>query len=199
LRIQLLSDLHLEKRAYDKDWLRSLRQSRVDVTVFAGDVMHLRDKKRVTEMLGVMAEFAPHIIYVLGNHDHRSTTPTYAQATLSAAALAFPEIHVFSSSWNTWTHPGGQRFVGGTMRYSRAAVAKVAQPDAGLMIKSGNIFSDFHFIIGLAPWVYEQNAAFTSGLEADLRADDIVVTPPADLSKCARSLSKFFNKCILRA
>jgi Icc-related predicted phosphoesterase len=69
MRLQLLSDLHLE---FDSDFkfLESLIEPSIDVAVFAGDTMPLLEKEQVKSLFNVVSRFAKEVIYLCGNHEY---------------------------------------------------------------------------------------------------------------------------------
>lgn len=179
MKIQILSDIHLETRNYDMKWFAGLKEPGVDVAIFAGDIMNLRNPKQVAVVLSAMSEFASDVLYVAGNHEYYGTNPSRACISLAKALADVPSnIHtnVESEAYDTWIHPGGQRFVFGTMWYGREAVRKVADLKTGMMARTSMYFSDYFKITNLVPWVYEQNNSFTDWIEDDLGPEDIVVT-----------------------
>lgn len=69
LRVQVLSDIHLESRAhFDADAI----EQRGDVLVLAGDIGYPRDSSYMRLLDNVSARF-PHVIIVFGNHEYWCT------------------------------------------------------------------------------------------------------------------------------
>ena len=163
MRVQLLSDLHLE---YDDDggeaFVRTVEVAG-DVLVLAGDILPLISAEAVARAFGWFCARFRQVVFVPGNHEYYRTSPAEADALLTAAAATLPNLHVLN--------PGvavvdGVRFVGATMWFPPT-------PDEA---RYRGYLTDFALIRDFVPWVHEAHAAQLAFMRANLRAGDVVVT-----------------------
>jgi Icc-related predicted phosphoesterase len=85
MRIQILSDLHMEHNPY-----RFVAGKDVDVLVLAGDIC---DDSRQVEMLDTVSGMFKDVIYVLGNHEHWGTTAFEMVDRTMERCDVYPNIH----------------------------------------------------------------------------------------------------------
>lgn len=178
MRLQVVSDLHLEFLGYNPDALGLEVVSGVDVLVLAGDVMNWRNSMLVRETMEWFAKRAELVIYVPGNHEYYGSSPSQADAVMANAALCGP-TNVEYALEPLKLRFKKRRFLCGTGWYSRAAVESIkGDPDTGTFWdgRGQYRFSDFYHIKDLSPWVYQQNEAMSALLERWLRRRDVVVT-----------------------
>jgi len=162
MRIQPISDLHLE---FDPDKGERFAQTLPvlgDVLVLAGDIRPLRKETRIRETLGWFCARFPQVVYVAGNHEFYKTEPVSASALLAEVA-EFPNLHVLDAAIVTID---GTRFVGATLWYPRT-------PDDE---QYRQFLPDFTLIEGFVPWVHEAHARHLAFLEQNVRPGDVVVT-----------------------
>jgi predicted phosphodiesterase len=163
VRVQLLSDIHVE---FDEDGGEAFARSvevAGDVLVLAGDVIPLVSPESVSRVFGWFCARFPHVVYVTGNHEYYKTSPADADALLAACAAALPNLHVLN--------PGvavidGQRFVGATLWFPET-------PDEPTYRR---FLTDFKLIRDFVPWVHQAHEAQLAFLRANVRAGDVVVT-----------------------
>lgn len=177
MKLSILSDLHLEFRYYDMEWLRSLIVPGVDVAIFAGDIMTWEKPGEIRDVLAVMSEFAPNVIYVPGNHEYYGTSPILAATSVNEALENGPSnVSVITSPRSVYVD--NQRFHCGTMWYSEESIKKIANPETGRSTKRGEayVFSDYRWVRNLVPFCYQHNMRMKGLLYGDLRPGDVVVT-----------------------
>ena len=163
MRIQPVSDLHLE---FDKDHGKAFAQSLPvlgDVLVLAGDVLPIRRPPHVVEMLGWFCSRFPEVVYVPGNHEYYKTSPGAGSALLASSAKDFSNLHLLDGAV---TEIDGIRFVGATLWFPPT-------PDEA---RYRGFLTDFKLIRDFLPWVHEAHAAQIAFLQENVRAGDVVVT-----------------------
>jgi len=163
MRIQPVSDLHLE---FDEDHGKAFAQSLPvlgDVLVLAGDVLPIRRPPHVVEMLDWFCSRFPRVVYVPGNHEYYKTSPGAASALLASSAREFPNLHLLDGAV---TEIDGIRFVGTTLWFPPTADEAEYRP----------FLADFSLIEGFVPWVHEAHARSLAFLQQEVRAGDVVVT-----------------------
>jgi len=185
MRIQILSDLHLE---FDRDGGEGFAESvpvAGDVLVLAGDLIPLRAAEQVRQALSWFCDRFPDVIFVPGNHEYYKTRPEDAEALLHACALQIPNLHVLNPGIALI---GGRRFVGATLWFPPT-------PDEVLYRSALN---DFRMIRGFVPWVHDTHAEHLAFLREYVQPGDVVVThhlphPRSIAPAHARSdLNRFF-------
>ena len=163
MRIQPVSDLHLE---FDEDQGAAFAQALPvvgDVLVLGGDVLPLRRRTRIRETLGWFCHRFPEVLYVPGNHEYYQTHPRWASGLLRACAKDFPNLHLLDPGIATIE---GTRFVGATLWYPSTPDEESYRP----------FVADFALIHGFVPWVHETHAAHLAFLEQNVKPGDVVVT-----------------------
>ena len=163
MRVQPVSDLHLE---FDEDHgERFALELPVlgDVLVLAGDVLPLRRAPHIRTTLGWFCNRFPRVIYVPGNHEYYRTTPRWASGLLTSCAREFPNLHVLDAAV---TEIDGVRFVGATLWFPPT-------PDEP---EYRRFLADFTFIQEFVPWVHETHAAHLAFLEQTVQRGDVVIT-----------------------
>jgi Icc-related predicted phosphoesterase len=187
MRLQIMSDLHLEMHADGgAGFIRALDPTGVDVLVLAGDIMMAGRYDDLERVFKPLAQKYRHILYVPGNHEYYRSSPQEVSRNLARLSREIREVVVPNNGPVTIA---GQRFFAGTMWF---------QPDpAGDENKS--FMNDFFLIQGFEPWVYEQNVAFEKALATEVEASDVVVTHhlPAPGSIPARFVGSAINAFFL--
>jgi predicted phosphodiesterase len=163
MRLQPMSDLHLEFHRDGGQAFLAALEPRAEVLVLAGDIVPLRSVGPARALLAGFAAKFPDVVYVPGNHEYYGTSPARAEAVLEEAAAGIANLHVLN--------PGvvelhGTRFVGAPLWFPPT-------PDEELYRR---FVSDFASIDDFVPWVHETHAAHLAFLEAEVRAGDVVVT-----------------------
>jgi predicted phosphodiesterase len=164
LKVQLMSDLHLEFHA-DNGW--SFMESIVpaaDTLVLAGDIMPLHYFTQVVKTYKIVCSKFKTVILVPGNHEFYGTTPQEGWNILDALEDPLPNLRVLDAG--EVAHVDGHRIVGATMWF--------ADDYLNAMYKSG--MNDFFQIKDFVPWVYYQNQEWVRFLRDGLKEGDIVVT-----------------------
>jgi predicted phosphohydrolase len=184
LRLRLLSDLHLEFMG--DEWLSfiddlSEQKEEPDVLILAGDIA---SGAMIEEVLSAFADRFAQVIFVAGNHEYYSSSPTKTEDALRCAVLVSSNLHWLDASA---VEIDGQRFLGGTLWFP--------DPDSE---ESKWALNDFHLIMNFEPWVYEQNSKTRRFLEANVKPADVVVTHHLPSYACVHPkyegspLNKFF-------
>lgn len=105
MRIQLLSDLHLESQSY------TLKNSKhADVIVLAGDICTLRQRDRLRGLLAA-TDFKPTVM-VTGNHEYYGSSLINVDYQLGMILGAYPNVHLLN---NSYMEIEGIVFAGGTL------------------------------------------------------------------------------------
>ena len=105
MRIQYLSDLHLESHAF------TLKVNPLaDVLVLAGDLAPRSAQHRLRRLLAETGEIPT--IYLPGNHEFYNSTMEHTKRELTAICADFPNVHLLD---DTWVDIRGVRFIGSTL------------------------------------------------------------------------------------
>ena len=163
MRIQPVSDLHLE---FDPDHGKRFASSLPvlgDVLVLAGDVLPIRRPPHVREMLDWFCARFPRVIYVPGNHEYYKTSPAAGWALLASCAREFPNLHLLDGAV---TEIDGTRFVGATLWFPPTQDEEQYRP----------FLADFSLIESFVPWVHEAHARDLAFLQREVRPGDVVIT-----------------------
>jgi predicted phosphodiesterase len=163
MRIQVLSDLHLE---FDDDRGEAFANSvpvRGDVLVLAGDIFPLCASEQVGRILGWLCARFPEVVYVTGNHEYYRSRPAEADRWLADHAAALANLHVLDGATVTLA---GQRFVGASLWF----------PLSGVDPRYRAFFTDFRLIEGFVPWVSERHAAHLAFFEENVAPGDVVIS-----------------------
>lgn len=164
MRIQIMSDLHLEFYApgAHKKFLDSI-QTDADVLVLAGDVLNLRksDLRWSHQRMGEFCSRYSQVVYIPGNHEFYGASIAQATVELSALERFYQNLTVLRAGEVRVVND--QRFLGSTMWYPPGD-------------EDTPTISDHYAIQDLAPLAYQEHKDFKTGLDNLLREDDIVVT-----------------------
>lgn len=118
MKLALASDLHLEFGTVQLD-----NTGGAEVLILAGDIcvaQHFVDRNptyikhlaaEYRDFFDHVTEQFPHVVYILGNHEHYSGDVAHSYNLLKHH-LDYPNLHILEKE--TWTH-GGHTFVGGTL------------------------------------------------------------------------------------
>lgn len=172
-----MSDLHLEFRKYDLDFLnRKDLRAEADLLVLAGDILPWTNPYDIWRAMEAFMRRWSRIFYVPGNHEYYGTSPDNAHVMLREAQL--PSNVTVATTPGVY-YCGNQRLLLGTGWYNQKSVECIpANPRTGTYRSEGLQlqFSDYRWIDKLAPWVYRQADDAKFLLSEHLRADDIVIT-----------------------
>ena len=163
MRIQPVSDLHLEFDEDEGDGFAHALPVLGDVLVLAGDVLPLVRATQVRETLGWFCHRFPRVVYLPGNHEYYQTSPARASELLSTCAKEFRNLHVLDAAA---TEIEGTRFVGATLWYPPT-------PDEE---DYRDFVTDFALIEDFVPWVHQTHARHLAFLEQNIRPGDVVIT-----------------------
>jgi predicted phosphodiesterase len=119
MRIAICSDVHLEFGP-----ITLYNDNEADVLVLSGDICTAKDLEvtdsilssaktdRFLEFFATCSKNFPHVVYVMGNHEHYHGDYATSIHTLKAALKSYENIHVLDKE--IWDH-GDYRFMGGTL------------------------------------------------------------------------------------
>jgi UDP-2,3-diacylglucosamine pyrophosphatase LpxH len=163
MRIQPLSDLHLE---FDEDEGERFARSvpvMGDVLVLGGDILPLRRASQIRETLGWFCHRFPQVVYVPGNHEYYKTSPALASELLRTCAHDFSNLHVLDAAVATI---GRTRFVGATLWFPFTEDEDIYR----------RFIADFALIQDFVPWVHQTHALHLAFLERTVQPGDVVIT-----------------------
>jgi predicted phosphohydrolase len=163
LKIQVLSDLHLEFIKKPYSFIKTLIPSQpVDITIIAGDLIPMwlvKEKykdlsKRLTDALG-------RILYVPGNHD-------YYHSSLNETndILASMESSLFTTLNNKTITISDHTFIGSTLWFGKDPYANQYRYQ----------LNDFHCIQGFDQWVYKRNQESLAYIQTSLVPQAVVIS-----------------------
>lgn len=159
MKIQLLSDLHLEfHQDGGRAFIDSLDPTGVDVLILAGDICLGHSLEFV---LGRFCEKYPVVVFVLGNHEYYKSNREDVRAEIGEAVLQNDGLYWLD---NSSFEMDGVRFVGGTMWFREAPSA----PKEAM--------NDFVLIEDFESWVYQENADCIEQLKRFIEPGSVVVT-----------------------
>ena len=114
MKIALASDVHLEFGD-----INLKNEENAEVLILSGDICTAKifqkggyAKKTVLEFFSRVAFQFPHVVYVMGNHEHYNCDIAKTEETLKRQLGIWPNIHLLEKE--TWEH-NGITFVGGTL------------------------------------------------------------------------------------
>jgi len=157
MKIQVLSDLHLEFHRDGGDWFLDKLPVAADVMVLAGDICPASSIERV------FARFCSkyrHVIYVHGNHEFYGSDRSSVIERTMAAKRDNTNMHWLDSSY---VEIDGQRFVGTPLWFRRSKAPTWPM-------------ADFTQIVDYEQWVYSENARATEYLFEVVTSSDVVIT-----------------------
>jgi predicted MPP superfamily phosphohydrolase len=114
MKIALASDIHLE---FGDIFLKN--EENAEVLILSGDICTAKvfkkggySRKTVLEFFSRVAFQFPHVVYVMGNHEHYDFDVAKTERVLKDQLTVWPNIHLLEKE--TWEHDG-VTFVGGTL------------------------------------------------------------------------------------
>lgn len=176
MRIQLLSDLHLEHhRDGGRSFLESLDPSGVDLLVVAGD-LHDGERGLVNSLLSLCALY-PWVVFVVGNHEYYGWMPRQVHRRLTELDRDVANLH--------WLHHEARDVEGLRIAGTPLWFPKPSNP---LVMLDRYAINDFNVIKGFEPWVYDENRRAMEFLQREAPRADIIVTHhvPTVLATSAR-------------
>jgi predicted phosphodiesterase len=105
MRIQYISDLHLESHAFTFK-----HNPDADIVVLAGDIFTMSNLGRLHNLLKVVTEKPTY--YVAGNHEFYNSTINKTMAEIKNLVERYPNFHHLD---NSWREEQGFLIVGGTL------------------------------------------------------------------------------------
>lgn len=178
MKIQILSDLHLEfHRDGGVEFIDSLPND-CDVLVMAGDI-------DVVGIVGTLRRFCKRfrsVVYVAGNHEFYGRSVLETLHVLGEARAEFKNFHWIE---NDVAIIDGVTFVGATLWFG------IPSNDR---FKDG--MNDFGAIRDFEPWVYGRNETSRRFLQGEISSKDVVVTHhlPSPMSVSRRFQSSPLNE-----
>lgn len=165
MNIAILSDLHIEQyKDQGKTLIKSIDPTGVDVLVLAGDIFATISEEAHLELLKLICDRYPHVIYAYGNHEYYGNDVYAIQDRTNHMNGALSNLHILDDANEITIN--GQRFLVGTMWF-------MDLPENILYKRN---IRDFHYIRRFEPWVYERNERFEENLTEKLTSNDIIVT-----------------------
>jgi Icc-related predicted phosphoesterase len=114
MKIALASDIHLEFGD-----INLKNEENAEVLILSGDICTAKvfkqggyPRKTVVEFFSRVAFQFPHVVYVMGNHEHYNFDIAKTEETLKCQLSIWPNVHLLEKE--TWEHQG-ITFVGGTL------------------------------------------------------------------------------------
>ena len=114
MKIALASDIHLE---FGDLFLKN--EENAEVLILSGDICTAKVFKHKPKERALVFDFFhrcafhfPHVVYVMGNHEHYDFDIAKTYSTLKCKLSGFPNIHLLEKE--TWVH-NDFTFVGGTL------------------------------------------------------------------------------------
>lgn len=163
LRIQILSDLHLEF-SWDtaRQFIGMLDPEGVDVLVLAGDIC--LDRQLFSALGMICRRYADSdVVFVHGNHEFYGSSRLSVIRDTHEALRANSNLHWLNSTAEVIRD---QRFIGAPLWFADRPDNEQFKP----------YLNDFHVIEGLEEWVYHENARADAFIRNNVTPSDIVVT-----------------------
>lgn len=183
MRIQILSDLHLEyMRDEGKAFINQYSKYDADLLIVAGD---LTSGYRLDKVLGWLCDIYPNVVYVAGNHDHYNHSFSYLTEVREQLSNKYKNLHWLE---NSITNINGYRILGCTLWF----------PEDSDYKRYRDHLSDFSKIEHFEKLVFDKNQESVNWLRANLQLNDIVVTHHLPSHKCVHPkwadspLNRFF-------
>ena len=184
LRVQILSDVHLEFHHWDngESFIRSLNPDGVDVLILAGDV---GTSHTVVNSLRMFCDhFAQaKVVFLLGNHEFYGSNPNDVINSIRKVASELKNL-VFLN--RDIVDINGIKFAGTTLWFR----------DDPLNAVYKSHLNDFYQIRGFTPWVYEENERDIRFLRKAAPQADVVITHhlPSEQSIASRWKGSPYNR-----
>lgn len=182
MRIQILSDLHLEFYGLTK-LVRFLRWVPVagDVLVLAGDVGNPFELTFRAFFQWASNKFK-HVVYVPGNHEYYFRTIPEAHAQINSALSGFANVHILNESSVEFD---GVRFVGATLWTKIVDPTKLVADFARIHDISIDSYNELHRL---------HRQFFARELSADTTSKTVAVSHHLPSWNCLRAAGAY-NQC----
>lgn len=167
LKLQFMSDLHLE---FHRDGGKSLIDTfkpQGDILVLAGDILvvsQYENAAKLAEPFKRLADLGMPMVYVSGNHEHYTGSFALVDRMLQEVEPLVEGLHVLRTGQPVTVK--GQRFLGDTMWFREEPTSTYYQ----------SYMNDFRIIRKFKPEVYDRNLRFRRYLKEQLAEGDVVVT-----------------------
>ena len=162
MKIQILSDLHLEFMGPDRaqEFICSLVED-VDVLVIAGDIT----TTSCSHLLKDFCDLWPKVVYVTGNHFYYGSSFKEAHEKIEKICSERDNFYWLN---NSSCEIDGQRFVGGTLWFE--------ENEDSLNKQIQMYMNDFHTIKDLSSTVFKDHDQCVKAIKDMARDDTVVVT-----------------------
>lgn len=191
MKVQLLSDLHLEFYKDPHAFIDTLPRTDAEVLILAGDILVLSryELDEIKEIFKHFASRAKHLLYLPGNHEFYGQSVADSLKRLKEIESC---VHLIEPTEKGIWEKNGIRILGGTLWFPYDADNPQFE----------HYLSDFSQIIRFKEWVYAEHDRCDRFLHGNVRPGDIVVTHhlPGMESVAAKwkasELNRFFvNDC----
>jgi len=161
MRIQIMSDLHLEFHPdRGRQFIELLDSEGIDALVLAGDICL---SGHIHETLDALCNNYSAVIYVFGNHEFYRSGFESIRNVFNEASKRLHNLYVLDNSMATVC---GKRILGTTLWFPKHAT----NPDYEKFL------NDFNYIKNFRERVYEENRLAVKFLEENISKEDIIVT-----------------------
>lgn len=107
MKIAVCSDIHLEFGPIE------FENPGVEVLILSGDIATAKSIDEQIEFFDMCANRFPHVVYIMGNHEHYNYDFVKTAKTLKKALKKYPNIQFLDN--NYWDLYEDTRFIGGTL------------------------------------------------------------------------------------
>lgn len=183
MKLQIMSDLHLDRHGDKGDELLARLPVVADTLVIAGDLgaagAHLQ------HIFAQLSKRWKHVLYVPGNHEYHGLSFTAGEGTFSLLDGLWEGVHILRNEMVTIE---GQRFLGTTLWF----------PQKKNSLKHTWMIEDFVAIGGLKERVFEEHERAMRFLLDFTQPSDVVITHHLPSHRCVPSryrrqhLTKYF-------
>lgn len=159
MRVQIVSDLHLESFRDPLSSLRSISKGpKGDVLIMAGDICPIYHLRKWQNAMEYLCKRYSHVIYTPGNHEHYGMELDYSKHFLKEASKSWHNLHL---TWLGTKHLMGVDFLQSTLWYEDKPDCYIAR----------HLVSDFSAIKGSNPSTFIKEGDKCKELIADKGAD----------------------------
>ncbi len=146
------------------------------IAILAGDIVVWNYEAQARAALSEFVKrYGNRVVYIPGNHEYYASKVGLVESKIESMASELGFTYLSPGKTHTID---GQRFVGATLWYSQSFTGGIIPARGDRPPREGRIyrFSDFRFIEGFDPWVYQQHASFLDWCKVNLLETDIVLT-----------------------
>lgn len=161
-KIKLISDIHVDCgiRDHGKIFIDSLPVDDAYILVVAGDVVTGGEIENYFDTFDMLCQKYPHVVFVMGNHDHYDHTIEEAQDIVEEFTHHLPNLYWLQNNRLTL---GNHNFIGATLWFNRCQINKW--------------WPDFRFINRDAPeQIFQEFEKSRDFLKKNIQKGDIVIT-----------------------